>query len=221
MRSFEAIYAIAAERKGGTEALEALLEKPLPHEEVATMADDRWLSSMARSLFEAGFNWRVIDAKWEGFEVAFDGFATRRVARYHDGEIDRLLGDDRIVRNGAKVMAVIDNARFICGLAAEHGSAGRFFTEWPDTDFVGLLEVLTKRGARLGGVTGQRMLRRVGRTSFVLSPDVIARLVAEGIVAKAPSGRRDMQAVQAAFNRWTEESGRSLTEISQVPAKSV
>jgi 3-methyladenine DNA glycosylase Tag len=221
MRSFEEIYAIAAKRKGGGKALEALLDRPLPRDAVAAIADDRWLSSMARSLFEAGFNWKVIDAKWEGFESAFGGFDPRRVAYFHDEEFDRLLADDRIVRNGAKVTAVIDNARFICGLASEHGSAGRFFADWPDTDFVGLLEVLTKRGARLGGVTGQRMLRRLGRASFVLSPDVIARLIAEGIVAKAPSGRRDMQAVQDAFNEWIRQSRRSLTEISRVLAMSV
>jgi len=221
MRSFEEIYAIAAKRKGGGEALEALLDRPLPRDAVAAIADDRWLSSMARSLFEAGFNWKVIDAKWEGFESAFGGFDPRRVAYFHDEEFDRLLADDRIVRNGAKVTAVIDNARFICGLASEHGSAGRFFADWPDTDFVGLLEVLTKRGARLGGVTGQRMLRRLGRASFVLSPDVIARLIAEGIVAKAPSGRRDKQAVQDAFNEWIRQSRRSLTEISRVLAMSV
>jgi 3-methyladenine DNA glycosylase Tag len=221
MRSFEEIYSIAAERKGGGKALEALLDKPLPLNEVAAIADDRWLSSMARSLFEAGFNWAVIDAKWEGFEAAFHRFDSGRIAHYHDEQVDRLLGDDRIVRNGAKVMAVIDNARFICELTLEHGSAGRFFADWPDADLVGLLEVLTNRGARLGRVTGQRMLRRLGRSSFVLSPDVIARLIIEGIVAKAPSGRRDMQAVQDAFNEWIRQSQRSLTEISQVLAKSI
>lgn len=221
MRSFEEIHAIAAERKGGGEALEALLDKPLPRNEVVAITDDRWLSSMARSLFEAGFNWKIIEAKWPGFEDAFEAFEVNRVAFYHDEEMDRLLSDKRIVRNGAKVTATIDNARFICGLASEHGSAGKFFADWPDADFAGLLEILTKRGARLGGMTGQRMLRRLGRASFILSPDVITRLIAEGVLEKAPGGRRDMQAVQTAFNHWAGESGRSLTEISQVLARSV
>ncbi|WP_300303225.1 DNA-3-methyladenine glycosylase I [Ferrovibrio sp.] len=221
MRSFEKIYAIAAKRKGGGAALEALIEKPLPRNKIAAIADDRWLSSMARSLFEAGFNWAVIDAKWDGFEAAFHRFDPSRIVRYGDEQIDRLLSDDSIVRNGAKIMAVVDNAHFIRELTAEYGSAGRFFADWPDTNFVGLLEVLTNRGSRLGGVTGQRMLRRLGRSSFILSPDVIARLIAEGVVAKAPSGRRHMQAVQDAFNEWIRQSGRSLTEISRVLAMSV
>lgn len=221
MRSFAEIYSIAAERKGGTKALEALLDSPLPHGEIAAIADDRWLSSMARSLFEAGFNWKVIDAKWEGFEAAFDGFDPRRVAYFHDADVDQLLTDSRIVRNSAKIVAVVENARFVSNLAAEHGSAGRFFADWPATNFVGLLEVLSKRGSRLGGVTGQRMLRRLGYSSFVLSTDVVARLVAEGVVEGLPGSRRALQAVQDAFNEWIRQSGRSLTEISRVLAMSV
>ena len=221
MRSFAELHAIAAGRKGGAEALEALIDRPLSPGAVARIPDDRWLSAMARSLFEAGFNWKVIEAKWPGFEAAFDGFDLDRVAFYADAELDRLLADKRVVRNGAKLAAVIGNALFLKDIRAEHGQAGRFFADWPDTDYVGLLDLLAKRGARMGGVTGQRMLRRMGRASFILSTDVTARLVAEGIVTKTPSSRRDMEAVQAALNAWMAESGRSLTEISRVLAMSV
>lgn len=62
---------------------------------------------MARSLFEAGFNWTIIGTKWSGFESAFEGFTVGPVALYHDEDLDRLLADKRIVRNGAKVAAVI------------------------------------------------------------------------------------------------------------------
>lgn len=221
MRSFAEIHAIAAGRKGGAEALEALVEKPSPPDEVAASPDDRWLSSMARSLFEAGFNRKVIAAKWPGFEAAFEGFDVDRIAFYADAEMDRLLADRRVVRNGAKLAAVIDNALFLRDIRAGHGSPGRFFATWPDSDYVGLLDLLATRGSRLGGVTGQRMLRRMGRSSLILSTDVVARLVAEGIVTKTPSSRRDMRAVQTALNAWMAESGRSLTEISRVLAMSV
>jgi 3-methyladenine DNA glycosylase Tag len=190
MRSFSEIHAIAAQRKGGADALEALVEKPISREALAAVSEDRWLSAMARSLFEAGFTWKVIDAKWEGFEAAFDGFNPARVAAYHPEDIGRLLADRRIVRNGDKISAVIANAHFLRDIASAHGSASRFFKDWPDSDFVGLLDLLAKKGARLGGLTGPRMLRRVGRASFILSPDVIARLIAEGVVVKAPKAIR-------------------------------
>lgn len=221
MRDFAEIHAIAAARKGGARALDAMMSGPLPKAELAATPDDRWLSAMAKAVFQAGFSWPVIEKKWPGFETAFDGFAPARVANYGDADMDRLLADAGIVRNGAKIQSVIDNAVFLTDLAAEHGSAARFFADWPEADLVGLLEVMSKRGARLGGNTGQRVLRMMGKDSFVLSPDVTARLIAEGVVDKPPTSKRDMAAVQAAFNDWAVQSGRSLTEISRTLAMSI
>lgn len=221
MRPFEDIFAIAAARKGGADALEARLARPAPIEALRATSDDRWLSAMARGLFEAGFNWSVIDAKWPGFEAAFEGFAVERVNFYHDGDLDRLLADAGIVRNRAKLAAVIANARFLAEIAATHGSFGAYVAAWPCADLVGLLDVLERRGARLGGLTGQRVLRRMGVDSLVLSPDVVARLIAEGVVTKPPSSRSDMAAVQAAFTQWAAQSGRSFTAISQTLAASI
>ncbi len=176
---------------------------------------------MAKCLFQAGFHWKVIEAKWPGFETAFEGFDPSRVSFYGDEEVDRLLSNTGIVRNGAKIMAVIENARFLTDLAAEHGSAANVFADWPEDDFIGLMDMLAKRGSRLGGATGQRVMRWMGKSSFILSQDVCARLIAEGVVAKAPTSKRDLAAVQAAFNTWRAQSGRSLTEISRVLALSV
>jgi len=86
---------------------------------------------------------------------------------------------------------------------------------------VGLLALLKTRGSRLGGNTGQYFLRFMGVDGFVLSRDVIARLVAEGIVDRAPASQKTMAAVQEAFNAWQAESTRSLTEISRVLAMSI
>lgn len=221
MRDFSEIHHIAAKRKGGASVLDRLSTRPLSLDDLAVTPDERWLATMAKSLFQAGFNWKVIEAKWDGFEIAFDGFDPQRVAFYNDEHLDRLLGDKRIVRNGAKIAAVIENARFVSDLMAEHGSAGAFFAAWPNEDFVGLLEFLKKRGARLGGTTGQRVMRVMGRDAFMLSPDVITRLIAEGVIDKPPTSKRDLAAVQAAFNTWVAQSGRSLTEISQTLAMSV
>jgi 3-methyladenine DNA glycosylase Tag len=81
--------------------------------------------------------------------------------------------------------------------------------------------VIKARASRLGGTSGQYTLRFMGKDSFILSRDVVARLIAEGVVDKAPSSKRDMEATQAAFNTWMDQSGRSLTEISRVLAMSI
>ena len=135
--------------------------------------------------------------------------------------MEQLLSNKDIVRNGLKIKTVQQNAAFISDLAKEHGSAANFFAQWPSDDYIGLLETLKKRGSRLGGSTSQYFLRFIGVDSFVLSRDVVARLMAEGVVDKNPTSKAAMKAVQAAFNAWSDQSGRSLKEISRVLAMSV
>jgi 3-methyladenine DNA glycosylase Tag len=176
---------------------------------------------MTRRVFQAGFNWKVIDAKWPGFEAAFDGFDPQACANMSEERFDALLKDTRIVRNAAKIRSVIFNARLVVELAAAYGSAARCFAEWPDSDYVGLLELLKQRADRLSGHAGMYFLRAIGRPAFITSRDVTAALIREGVVAKEPTSKRDLAAVQAAFNIWSAQSGRDLTTISRILAMSV
>jgi 3-methyladenine DNA glycosylase Tag len=221
MRTFAEISEIAAERHGGRKALEDKLEPPIAANDLARIPDDRWLSCATKCIFNAGFNWKVVDAMWPGFEEAFRGFDIGHCAMLNDEDIARLASDTRIVRHGAKIRSVQENAVFMRDLAAEHGSAAKFFAEWPPTDEAGLLELLKKRGSRLGGNTGQYFLRFMGKDSYILSRDVVARLIAEGVVDKEPKSKPAMAKAQAAFNTWAEQSGRSMTEISRTLAMSI
>ena len=221
MRSFDDIFALAADRHGGPAALEQALTKPLSAADLANVPDDRWLAQMTKCIFQSGFNWKVIDNKWDGFEAAFEGFDLGRWVLSNDDDIAALVSDKRIVRNGAKIATVPANARFFAGVSAKHGGVGRWLGEWPVTDQVGLLDALADGGSRLGGATGQYFLRFMGKDSFVLSRDVIGRLIAEGVIDKEPNSKSAMAAVQAAFNEWRAQSGRSMKEISRTLAMSI
>ncbi len=221
MRSFAEIYEIAADRKGGEDVLESLLDRPKSPDELAAIPDDRWLAKFTQMIFNSGFNWKVVEAKWPGFEEAFAGFDVGRCSMMDDDWFDALLKDTGIVRHGAKIRSVRDNAVMLRDLADHHGSAGRCFAEWPRENYAGLLELLKKRGNRLGGNTGAYALRFMGVDSFIPSQDVVARLVAEGVIDKPPTSKTAMARVQSAFNDWAAESGRSFTEISRVLAMSV
>lgn len=221
MRSYSEILQIAAARKGGVEAVMAGVTPPKPAEELAAIPDDRWLAQMARGIFQAGISWTVVENKWPGIEEAFHGFDVGRVALMSEDWYDELLADPRIVRSPPKVRAIQQNAVLIQEAAAEAGSFGRKVADWPAEDFAGLLEWLKKEGARLGGSTGAYVMRFLGKESFILSDSVVARLVEEGVIDKAPTSKKAMAAVQAAFNTWKEESGESLTTISRVLAQSI
>ncbi|WP_428688114.1 DNA-3-methyladenine glycosylase I [Roseibium sp.] len=224
MRSFEDIEALAAEKKGGQEALDALLAEHNPPKSVAELekiGDARWLSMFTRCVFQAGFSWKVIDQKWPGFEEAFQGFDVARLAFLPDEDFEALMHDTRIVRNGQKIKSVQANAVFLKDLAAEHGSAAKFFAHYPPGDQIGLMEVLKKRGSRLGGNTGQIALRFMGKESFVLSGDVVNALIRENVIESDAMSKKNLKAIQVAFNEWRATSGRSLNEISRILAFSV
>lgn len=221
MRTFDEIFEIAAGRKGGADALNAMLAPPKSAAELAAISDDRWLAAMTRAVFQAGFNWKVVESMWPGFEAVFDGFDIGRCAMLTDEDFERLVADTRIIRNGAKIRSVQQNAVFLRSLAAEYGSASKAIADWPSTDFIGLLELFKTRGSRLGGTSGQYCLRFQGKDSFILSQSVVDRLIAEGVVDKPPTSKKAMADVQAAFNVWMAQSGRSLTEISRTLAMSL
>lgn len=221
MRTFDELLERAARRKSGVSALEAHIPKPKSARAIAAIADDRWLAAMTQGVFQAGFVWRVVEHKWPGFEAALHGFDAHALAYLSDEDIEKLLADTRIIRHHAKLLATRDNAQLVLDLAQQHGGAGAFFASFGPRRYAELLEVLKKRGARLGGMTAQYFLRRMGLESWVLSIDVVRVLVDEGVLHRAPSSKRDMQAVQAAFDHWCEQSGKSLTYVSRVLAMSI
>ncbi|MHA1535967.1 MAG: DNA-3-methyladenine glycosylase I [Alphaproteobacteria bacterium] len=221
MQAFDRIFDQAAALKGGAAALEALLPETGTAAALKALPDDRYLAEMTKCVFQAGFAWKVIEAKWAGFENAFLGFAPGRITALSDEDLDAFLQNRAIVRNGQKIKATRDNAAFVNSLAAEHGSAGAFFAGWPQGDFTGLWAVLKARGARLGGMSGQMFLRRVGVDTPILSRDVLAALVREGVVDKAATSKRDLAKTQAAFDAWRGQSRRPLAQISRILAASV
>ncbi|HWE16878.1 MAG TPA: DNA-3-methyladenine glycosylase I [Hyphomicrobiaceae bacterium] len=222
MTSFKTIRARAAKRKGGEAALAALLPKVANGKALARLGDDRVLAEMTKRVFSAGFVWSVIENKWPGFEAAFLSFAPKRLLAQPYEFWEGLASDKRIVRNPQKIMAVRTNARFVADIAVEHGSFGKFLAHWSAEDQVGLLDLLAKRGARLGGHTGQYFLRFIGRDSFVTSTDVVACLRDAGLdISEKPSSRKDMRKIQDQFNAWARETGLPYTHLSRICAMSI
>ena len=222
MIPFKVIRARAEERKGGAKALDELLPPRTNAESLRQLTDDRVLAEMAKRVFSAGFVWRVIEAKWPGFEEAFRGFQPEILTFQPEEFWDALTGDPRIVRNGAKIMSVRHNARFVQEIARDHGSFGRFLADWPSSDEVGLLHLLGGRGSRLGGSTGQMLLRFLGWDGFVTSKDVVACLRDAGLdIAPEVKSKGDLAKVQATFNAWAKETGLPYLHLSRICAMSI
>jgi DNA-3-methyladenine glycosylase I len=75
---------------------------------------------------QAGLSWSTILRKRPAYRRAFTAFDPRRVARFGAPDVRRLLADEGIVRNRAKVDAAIGNARAFLAVQAEHGSFAEY-----------------------------------------------------------------------------------------------
>ena len=221
MKSFAAILARAKKRCGGTQSLEALMMTPAGDDELRAAADDRYLSLMSLRIFRAGLRHSMVDARWPAFDDVFHGFAPRRVWSMSDEELEALMGERRIIRHWGKIKATRHNAAAMVEIMDEFGGFGAYLADWPGGDIMGLWADLAKRFSQMGGNSGPYFLRMAGTDSFMLTNDVVAALIAAGVVKKKPTTKDARVATSAAFNGWAAESGRPLCQVSRILALSV
>lgn len=97
--------------------------------------DAGYFEKITQAVFQAGFSWRVIQNKWPNFLVAFEGFDVDKVAGFTAVDIERLVEDKSIVRNGRKIEATIKNARICQELVQEHGSLKAYMRSMDNMTF--------------------------------------------------------------------------------------
>lgn len=78
--------------------------------------DRALFEKLSLEAFQSGLSWITILRRRPGFRAAFSGFEPAVVAAFDDGDVERLLADAGIIRNRAKVLATIGNARIAAGL---------------------------------------------------------------------------------------------------------
>lgn len=88
---------------------------------------------------QAGLSWSTILNKRENYRKAFDNFNPKKVAKYTDKKIEKLLQNEGIVRNRLKINSAIRNAKVFLEIQKEFGTFDKYF--W---DFVGGKPVVNK-----------------------------------------------------------------------------
>jgi DNA-3-methyladenine glycosylase I len=84
------------------------------HDEVwgtRTYDESALFEALTLGVFEAGLSWSIVFGKRDGFRKAFHGFDVARVAAMTERDVNRLVEDPSIIRNRAKIRAVVENAR--------------------------------------------------------------------------------------------------------------
>lgn len=83
--------------------------------------DNKLFEFLVLDAFQAGLSWWIILKKRDAFRKAFGEFDPKKIAKYTDKDIDRLLKDSSIVRNRSKILATINNARCFLEVQREFG----------------------------------------------------------------------------------------------------
>ena len=94
--------------------------------------DDKLFEFLVLETFQAGLSWYTILKKRDNFRKAFDQFNYKKIAQYGDAEIERLMQDAGIIRNGLKIKGTISNAIAFMETQKEFGSFSNYI--WGFTD---------------------------------------------------------------------------------------
>jgi DNA-3-methyladenine glycosylase I len=92
--------------------------------------DQRLFEFLVLEGAQAGLSWSTILKKREGYRRALDNFNARKIARYADDDVARLLGNAEIVRNKLKITAAIANAQAFLQVQKQFGSFDRYIWQF-------------------------------------------------------------------------------------------
>jgi len=99
-----------------------------------TADDQRLFEKICLEGFQSGLSWLTILRKRDNFRKAFKEFDFKKVSRFRNSSVERLLKDAGIVRHRGKIESTINNAKRALELAEKFGSLAAFFWKFePDT----------------------------------------------------------------------------------------
>ena len=100
------------------------------HDEVwgtRTYDESALFEALTLGVFQAGLSWSIVFGKRDAFRRAFHEFDIAQVASMTERDVDRLLQDPSIIRNGAKIQATVENARAMSAAAPSLAALARSY----------------------------------------------------------------------------------------------
>lgn len=163
--------------------------------------DRRLFEKLCLEGFQSGLSWRTILTKRENFRAAFHGFDFDRIADFTEGDVERLLKDQGIVRHRGKIEAVINNARRAQDLVRTEGSLAEYVWRYePGADELAKPQTVSTSAV---SITLSKDLKKRG-WKFVGPTTVYAFMQAMGLIndhAIDCVTRQDVERARATFRR--------------------
>ncbi len=96
--------------------------------------DNRQFEFLVLESAQAGLSWMTVLRKRENYRLAFAGLDPNKVARFTSRHVERLMGNDGIIRNRLKIEAAINNAKKFLQIQDEHESFSTYIWSFVDGD---------------------------------------------------------------------------------------
>ena len=81
--------------------------------------DSEFLEVMAKIIFVSGFRWDLVNSRWPKIKKAFHNF---KIDKVENEKLDSLLKKEGMIKNKAKINAIIENAKICRDIMKKHGS---------------------------------------------------------------------------------------------------
>ncbi len=98
--------------------------------------DDKLFEFLVLDAFQAGLSWKTILVKRENFRKVFDGFDAKKIAKYSDAKLERLMNDAGIIRNKLKIYGTVKNAKAFLSVQKEFGSFAKYIWQFTNHETI-------------------------------------------------------------------------------------
>ena len=126
------------------------------------ISDNDYFERMSRIIFMSGLNWATLEKKWPGIKDAFRGFDIDTVAAMGESEGEALMRNSAVIRNQAKLHAIITNAREFQSVIDEFGSFSKYLETLRVQGEMAIRDTIARRFSFIGKSTAVIFLHACG-----------------------------------------------------------
>ena len=95
--------------------------------------------------FQAGLSWECVLNKREDFRKAYDNFDIDKICNYDDNKVQKLLQNEKIIRNKLKIKASVNNAKIFKGIQKEYGTFCNYLGNFTENKIIYELDKTTNQ----------------------------------------------------------------------------
>ena len=122
-------------------------------------SDQEYFEILCLCILQAGLRWSLIRKNWEIYREGFYGFDINRLSNIQSSE---LIREPNVIKNIAKIEAIVYNAKKLQRINEEYGSFSNFLGSLEELSDNELLELLTEKFKHIGRYTAEYYLHSVG-----------------------------------------------------------